>query len=416
MTRTTVVNRKTIGLAALVAAAGALLLAAFLIQKTGPPPAGAADHLDAPNAAPPGGDVQTDITDVYAFQSLTNPKNTVLVLNVNGVASTTERAPGPNRTFAQAIPLVKTSSPVTYNLHVDNNRDAVTDVNIEVAFGKPKTDGSQSMRVKLTGSGREGEVEGKSTPFGGAPVINRGEGGITAFAGRRDDPFFFDLPGFLNILKALDAFGLDSDPTNNAESFVGCSGSRANFFANRNVSSIVLEVPSRLLTAGSPNIGVWASTDMPGLQIDRMGRPAIATVFIPNNPIPPDRAVDGKASKKNTYNHSEPVNDQANFRSEVVDTLQVLFSLNDVGGPIGTDDPQATPKDADVISGLADFLLPDILTINTASSAGFPNGRQLADDVIDTELGLITEGTVPRDCVANDSTFLSTFPYLGNPN
>jgi hypothetical protein len=368
--------------------------------------------LDAPGLTPPGGDVQTDITDVYAFQSPTHPKKTVLAINVNGVASAGESAPGPDRTFAQAIPLVKTSSPVTYNLHVDNNGDAVTDVNIEVAFGKPKANGSQSMRVKLTGSNGKKELEGSSTAFGTAPVVNR-EDGITAFAGRRDDPFFFDLPGFLNITKGLDAFGLDNDPTNDAESFIGCSGSRPNFFLDRNVSAIVLEVPSKLLTAGSPNIGVWASTNMPGLQIDRMGRPAIATVFIPNNPLPPDRVVDGKSSLKNTYNHSDPVNDQANFRSEVVDTLQVLFSLNDEGGPIGTDDPS---DDAAAIRGLADFLLPDILTINASSSAGFPNGRRLADDVIDTELGLITEGTVPTDCVANDSTFLGTFPYLGNPN
>ena len=55
----------------------------------------------------------------------------MLALNVNGVASAGEAAPGPDRPFAQAIPLVKTSSPVTYNLHVDNNGDAVSDVNIE---------------------------------------------------------------------------------------------------------------------------------------------------------------------------------------------------------------------------------------------------------------------------------------------
>ncbi|MGZ4256276.1 MAG: DUF4331 family protein [Gaiellaceae bacterium] len=62
------------------------------------------------------------------------------------------------------------------------------------------------------------------------------------------------------------------------------------------------------------------------------------------------------------------------------------------------------------------MLLPDILTFDTSSSAGFLNGRKLTDDVIDAELGLITNGAVPGDCVANDSTFLSGFPYLGSPN
>jgi hypothetical protein len=36
--------------------------------------------------------------------------------------------------------------------------------------------------------------------------------------------------------------------------------------------------------------------------------------------------------------------------------------------------------------------------------------------VIDTELGLITEGAVTTDCVPADNNNLSTFPYLGNPN
>lgn len=409
-------NRRTVRLALLIVAAGAIVLTVFLVKQAGPSSATAADHLDAPGATPPGGDVQTDITDVYAFQSPTHRKRTVLALNVNGVASPGEAAPGPDRPFAQAIPLVKTSSPVTYNLHVDNNGDAVTDVNIRIAFGRPSANGSQPMNVEFEGSNGkkkiDEEIEGRSTPFGAAPVVLHDEG-IRAFAGRRDDPFFFDLLGFLNITKGLDAFKLDNDPTNNAESFVGCTGSRSNFFARRNVSSIVLEVPTRLLSARSGSIGVWGSTDMPGLQIDRMGRPAIATVFIPNNPLPPDRVVDGKASLKNTYNHSNPVNDPATFRGEVVDTLKVLFSLNDQGGPIGTDNPA---DDAGKISGLADFLLPDILTIDPSSSTGFPNGRQLTDDVIDTELGLISEGTVTEDCVANDSTFLARFPYLGDPN
>jgi len=65
---------------------------------------------------------------------------------------------------------------------------------------------------------------------------------------------------------------------------------------------------------------------------------------------------------------------------------------------------------------LADFLLPDVLTVDTSSSAGFPNGRGLADDVIDIELGLVTNGAVTSDCVANDSVFSNSFPYLAPAN
>ena len=398
MTSTRSVNRRTLGQAALVALAVAIVLVALLVQRGGPPSARAADHLDAPGLTPPGGSVQTDITDIYAFQSPANPQNMVLAMNVNGVASPSEAPPGLDRPFAQQIPLVNGSAPVTYNLHVDNNGDAITDVNIAVSFGQPKEDGSQKMRVEITGLKSEhgkgkalgkGKLESESTPFGAAPVIKT-QHGITAFAGRRDDPFFFDLSGFLNILGP-------------GRSLIGCGTASSHpehdFFAGRNVSSIVLELPSKLLTDGTSKIGVWGSTNVPGLQIDRMGRPAIATVFIPNNPLPPDRVSDGKSSLKNTYNHSDPVNDQANFRGEIIDTLVAGFGR--------------TTADA---NALADFLLPDILTVDTASSAGFPNGRRLDDDVIDTELNLLSNGAIPTDCVPSDNTLLSTFPYLGNPN
>jgi Domain of unknown function (DUF4331) len=394
-------SRRTLGLATLVAAVVGLVFAVLLIQKGGPASANAADHLDAPGLTPPGGSVQTDITDVYAFRSPANANRTVLVLNVNGVASAGEAAPGPDRPFAQAIPRVHDSSAVTYDFNVDNNGDARTDVRIGIRFGAPREDGAQRLRARITGA-KNGEgkiqVNGWSTPFGGAPVVNHRDG-ISVFAGRRDDPFFFDLLGFLNILGPGSLIGCGS-PTSHPE---------RDFFANRNVSSIVVELPSRLLTAGSTNIGVWGSTDVPDAQIDRMGRPAIATVFIPNNPIPPDRVSDGKPSAKSAYNHTRPVDDQAMWRSEVIDTLTTLFSLNDATDPNPGDD-------AGQIQALANFLLPDILTVDTSSSAGFPNGRRLNDDVIDTELGLITEGAVTTDCVPTDNTLLSGFPYLGNPN
>ena len=136
-----------------------------------------------------------------------------------------------------------------------------------------------------------------------------------------------------------------------------------------------------------------------------MGRPAINTVFIPNNPFPGEQK--GQVlSKKNTFNKGQPKNDQAAFRSEVVNTLGVLFSLNDAAGDDKTDD-------AKKIAGLADILLPDVLTFDTAKSDGFLNGRKLSDDVIDAELGLVTEGTVKTDCVAgNDVKFWPNFPYL----
>ncbi|HEY6151575.1 MAG TPA: DUF4331 family protein [Gaiellaceae bacterium] len=353
-------NRRTAGLAVLVAAAASTVLAILLLHGGGPTAARAADHLDAPGLAPPGGSVQTDITDLYAFQSPANPAKSVLVLNVDtGTAGT-------NATFARGIPGVGATRGVHYHLNVDNTGDAVTDVDLDVVFGAPHRDGSQHFELRRNGRVVIPFGQGRSTAFGAPPEIIR-DGGVTAFAGRRDDPFFFDLAAFLGL---------------NGRSF--CDGQQTDFFAGRNVSSIVFELPSSMLTRGSsPNIGVWAAVDAGNTQIDRMGRPAINTVF-------------NHGEDKNRFNAGNPVNDWRDFGSSFVDTLTAL----------GAADP----------NGLAHVLLPDLLTYDTSSAAGFLNGRKLPDDVIDAELNLITNGGLTTDCVGNDSTFLSSFPYLGNPN
>jgi len=359
----------------------------------GPGGALAADHVDAPGLTPPGGNFQLDITDVYAWRA--GNGNTVLALNVNGLTKA-----GQKPVFASGVPGVGTTKSVAYWLRVDNDGDAVSDVDLKITFSKPAANGVQVMKVSRNGKLL---LTGKSSPTK-VVTINK-QNAVKAYAGLRDDPFFFDLAGYLDILAAL-----DTDTTNDAKSFVGCTSPRDDFFKGLNVSSIVLELPSSLLTAGGKTgIGVWGATTMGAKQVDRMGRPAINTVFIPNNPFPGEQK--GQVpSKKSTFNKSQPKNDQAAFRSEVVNTLQVLFSLNDAAGDDKTDDAKA-------IAGLADILLPDVLTFDTAKSDGFLNGRKLADDVIDAELGLITEGTVKTDCVSkNDSTFRSAFPYLAAPH
>jgi hypothetical protein len=265
-----------------------------------------------------------------------------------------------------------------YEFLIDSDGDAVEDLIYKVDFTAANSSGTQGVTVRripaggsksVLASGHTGETI--SLPHGGSLI-----------AGVFDDPFFFDLNAFL----AVDF----------------CHPG-TNFFQGLNISAIVLEVPSASL--GDSTIGVWARTDLGG-QVDRMGRPAINTVFIPNNPFEPSGS---EPSQKNAFNAGKPRQDQKNFRGEVVDTLTLLYSLNDATDPNPSDD-------AATVQGLADFLLPDILTVDTSSSAGFPNGRRLADDVIDIELGLITEGLITSDCVANDSAFSDMFPYLAPAN
>ena len=337
----------TVGLYSLLA----LALAFGLVAA----PARAADHLDAPGLTPPGGDTRLDITDVYAFQSPGNPDNTVLVMGVNPLAGILN-----DGTFR---------SGAAYELKVDSDGDAKEDLTFKVTFSAP--DGSLQQGVTLR----------KIPARGGGSVLAKGQtgnnisipGGGWLRAGVFDDPFFFDLNAFLSV-----------DFCNPG----------TNFFTGLNISAIVLEVPSSWL--GSGNVGVWARTVLNDQQIDRMGRPAINTVFIPNNPFEPSGS---EPSQKNAFNGGKPRNDQRDFRGEVVDTLEIFYGA---GNP--------------TVGALADFLLPDILTVDTSSSAGFPNGRQLADDVIDIELGLVTNGIVTSDCVGNDSAFSASFPHLAPAN
>ena len=79
----------------------------------------------------------------------------------------------------------------------------------------------------------------------------------------------------------------------------------------------------------------------------------------------------------------------------------------------GSSAPDHTMAEA---QGLADFLLPDILTYDTSTMAGGLNGRALSDDVIDIELNITTNGSVPSDGVAAHTDYRKDFPYLGKPH
>ena len=328
-------------------------------------PASAADHLDAPGLTPPGGDTRMDITDVYAFQSPSNPENTVLIMGVNPLAGELN-----DGTFR--------AGNASYAFKVDTDGDARENLTFRITFSRPDESLAQRVTIGLN-PGVDSDLGGPMRNRIGKGMTNEViplDGGGMLFAGVMDDPFFFDLNGFLNL------------------DFCAPGEERPNFFAGLNISAIVVEVPSAWF--GTDNIGVWARTVLNSNQIDRMGRPAINTVFIPNNPLEPQGT---EPSMKNKFNSALPRNDQNRFRDEVVDTLKIFY---------GDDD--------ETVNALADVLLPDILTVDVSNPAGFLNGRGLADDVIDAEYALVTNGAVTTDCVSNDSAFTDTFPYLAPAN
>ena len=360
---------------ALIAATAALVPAIAVTVAGSIGPAVGADHLDAPGLSSPSSRPDADITDIYAFQGA-SPGRTALVLDVGPAAG--------------AIAPTTFGTDVTYAFNIDRNGDAKPDAVYAVRFGA--SDGSsqpwtltrytgsnaRTLNVGVTlGSGRTNNAAG-----------NRVNGDGRLFAGLRSDPFFFDLVAFEN-----DVLGV---PTNRHL----CDANTNDFFAPLNVNAIVLEVPDDAL---GPQIGYWATTTGPQGRIDRMGRPAINTVF-------------NRGADKNAFNATDPSNDRDRFSANVSGVLAHFSSL----------DTEGAYSDAQVQT-LTNVLLPDVLTYTTGTAAAGPlNGRALSDDVIDAELNIVTggfpfagrdaHGAVGSDCVGPHSDYLSAFPYVGAPH
>ncbi len=74
---------------------------------------------------------------------------------------------------------------------------------------------------------------------------------------------------------------------------------------------------------------------------------------------------------------------------------------------------------------VADAVVPDTLTLNLAAAAGFPNGRQPADPVVDATLAVIfldlsvhspfILANIPLNPPENDVPFRNGFPFLAPP-
>src|SRR5213083_2252821 len=152
----------------------------------------ASDHKDSMLLA---GDPAADIADVYTFSSPTNPANTVLAMTVSGFIPPSEAS----TTFFDPN--------VLYQWKIDNNGDAVEDLVIQAFV--TGNGGHQVMHFRgpapprVTGATSR-VIDGPETTTvpvtnGASPII-ASRNGMTAFAGVRDDPFFFDLVQFKKII------------------------------------------------------------------------------------------------------------------------------------------------------------------------------------------------------------------------
>jgi hypothetical protein len=385
--------RRRLGLAALGAAA---VLGTLAVPRDGTE---AADHRDGPIFSNTPANGRADLNDIYVFQAPGNANNTVMIFTVSPFPG------GGGGTPATFDPTL------VYDFKIDNTGDAVEDITFRFTFGAPNGQGVQAFTMRGLPSTKFPPTGILASGNTGANVNVRGGGMVRAAV--QDDPFFFDATGFGQFIAA------------GAVPFPRPVGTAANFFGpDGNTLSIALEIPTARIrsSASNTNIGVFITTSRNGVQLDRTGRPAINTALIP--PVPRNSL--GRGERRNAFNAGHPRNDKRDFRADMLSVLTAVYG-RPLNGPFPTS-----------ATSLADFLLPDILTFNTATAFttnasdanGFPNGRRMRDDVIDVELNLLTGGGITTDNVGDDNgdritdgtmrsngTFRPiAFPYIGPAN
>ena len=198
----------------------------------------ASDHRDSALLT---ADRAADIADVYTFRSPANADNVVLVMTVSGLIPPPEAA----TTFFDPN--------VLYQWKIDNTGDAVEDLVIQafvtgsgphqvMHFRGPATPLAPGTEARVL---RGPETATVRVSHESEPIVTT-RGGLTVFAGVRDDPFFFDLTRFKEIIAG------------HASSF---RNPGVDAFAGTGVLAIVVELPSALL--GGPQLSVWGTTNRP---------------------------------------------------------------------------------------------------------------------------------------------------------
>ncbi|MBV8294308.1 MAG: DUF4331 family protein [Mycobacterium sp.] len=388
----------------------ALLGAAVAVSLSLASAAMAADHRDAPTV-----DAYSaiDINDVFVFRDppCTTPscasKNLVIVLSTQAVAD------------PQFAPSYHFQENALYQINFTTRSDAQRTASINVVFGPfasqpdcPTSAACQTYRavfpngIVVSGVATQGTAGATHlTPVIATTTTNVGP--ITAFAGPREDPFFFDLVGFNRSIAS------------GTNEFTGVDA-----FLGKNINAIVLEFPVSLVfpaktctgtisaSGFTTPCGVWAVTylgpyepestgvpDANGLnQIDRMGNPAVNTALIP-------------AALKDSFNFGKPKDDPTNFASVILNQILTLDKLFGTCPPTATSAVSCNPN----VPLLASVAVPDTLKFALNLPDGFPNGRQLGDRVTDLLLRLIVQ--LPQDFT--DGTLVKTycpeFPFAGPP-
>ncbi len=311
------------------------------------------DHMDSP-------DPQTDICDLYVFAKPGNPKNTILVLDVNPEAPKRATAFDPR---------------ASYEWKIDTNGDRFADLAYHVLFSA-LVDGQQTATLyRAVGpaaeqSGAVGQVVIAESPVCFDRQVRVSEaGGLRLYVGMRSDPFFFDLEGYFHNFQWT---GQNVNETNN-------------------VFSIVLELPNSEL-GDSPQIGVWARTMAPIHgelhQVDQAGRPGTSPIFFM-----------GQEQQQVLFNGSHPSQHVNRFLERVIGVFVEHYGFS--------------PEEA---RSEALQWLPDLLPFEPGCTETYPNGRWLNDDTLAVAGLAWTRGQCGPSLSKGNTNLLPDFPYLGSPH
>jgi Domain of unknown function (DUF4331) len=412
----------------LLVAVGAALVALF-VGRLAPSASTASSHREAPLISE---DPTADNTDVYAFRSPDKPSSVTIVSDwIPGE----DPAAGPNwYTFSQTA---------RYNIFVDRNGDGRPDVTYTFRFKTPTGPYFLGNTQQTWNATRNGVpfATGK-TPFdnigprfnGSVSVKNYEaaaqktivhKGGVSIFAGQRDDPFFADVGAIFDLVAIRKA------------GTTGNMGGGKDFLSGYNVHSIALQIPISQLDTNSHVIGIWSSTDRQNVtvngvlhrgwtQVSRLGDPLINELVIPT-------------SLKDYWNRQSPASDaqfkkyyetpilaavlnklyklgvQTNNRSDLVEVLGTGIPKLNYTGPTFADELRLNMS-------IPPSAHPNRMGVLGADNAGYPNGRRLGDDVVDISeqavAGFLLGKKVPLgDGVdGNDAPFVSHFPYVAVPH
>ncbi|HLL13700.1 MAG TPA: DUF4331 family protein [Pyrinomonadaceae bacterium] len=384
----------------LAAVALTILLALAL---TPAPPIDAADHADSPlNAS----DQAVDQGDTYAFLDPNDNTKLILALTVRGFIPS-----------GQNVNMGAFDHNVRHGFEIETNGDARPDRFIYVNFS-PRTAVNaviqpQTATVTLLDGRQFNAPTTLASLAATAPepvVTTDATSGVSFYAGMRDDPFFFDIPGFSRFAASATAGAPDLSHLQRGR----------DTFAGYNIMIIALRIPVSLVRASGANneIGVQSVTQRRSNQIflkqgnaagtgrwvtlDRSATPGINGLIIPFN-------------RKDDFNASTPLEDaNGKFAGAIIARLKQL----------GTSDTNINIL-ANVAVARGDMLRLNFNVSNagngggTNAQAGFPNGRRPADDVVDTLLFFIANqpsGGIGDSVNSNEVTFLNSFPFFAPPH